>query len=118
MKFAKPRVFEYEADGTVWRVAFAHTGQKSRSIGIIGGKITNGVDWSCSEVLYWIDNPNRDHRFREVRKAAKPPFDITKLDTAGVFHEVPEAKSKAGEPLKLGGNPLKSRLLRWWRKEG
>lgn len=119
MKFANPRVFEYESEGAIWRVAFTDSNQKTRSVGVVDGKIKYGVDWSYSEVLYWMGNRTRNGLFfREVREAVKPPVDITKLDTAGVFHKVPEAKSHVGEPLELGGNPLKSRLLRWWRRRG
>lgn len=72
------RVFEKKAEDSVWRVEFGDGQIAARSRCVAGqckGEI--GGEWHIMDCL-------KDCIWREIE-----PFDITKLDTAGVFHEYP-----------------------------
>lgn len=73
------RVFEKAAEGNTWRLVLSDSGPAQPTCidgprkGAIGGL------WNLRGV------ETSDWGWREIT-----PFDVTKLDTAGVFHEVPK----------------------------
>lgn len=72
------RVFEKTIEDSVWRVEFNNSQFSTKSQCVAGqckGQI--GGEWHIMDCL-------KDCKWREIE-----PFDITKLDTAGVFHEAP-----------------------------
>ena len=83
MKFDKPRVFRYrDSRGCVWQVVFSDSEDCVRERCVEGRDVGKEcLLWKFDE-MFDEQERGRPDAWREVT-----PFDITKLDCAGVFHE-------------------------------